>query len=127
MKRRLGRLIFPALLGLAVYFAVFGGEYSLLDLHRAGEARAAEARELEELRREIDSLRAWADSLENDAGTLERLARERFGLIRFGSRVDVYLPEGARILVAPGQRAVAGETVIAAFDDPRADRDGEVR
>lgn len=95
MKRRLGRLIFPALLGLAVYFAVFGGEYSLLDLHRAGEARAAEARELEELRREIDSLRAWADSLENDAGTLERLARERFGLIRDGEVLYRFAePEG---------------------------------
>lgn len=38
---------------------------------------------------------------------------ERIGLIRFGSRVDVYLPEGARPLVAEGQRAVAGETPIA--------------
>lgn len=38
---------------------------------------------------------------------------ERFGLIRFGSRVDVYLPEGVIPLVGVGQRAVAGETVIA--------------
>jgi phosphatidylserine decarboxylase len=38
---------------------------------------------------------------------------ERIGLIRFGSRVDVYLPEGARPLVAEGQTAIAGETVIA--------------
>lgn len=38
---------------------------------------------------------------------------ERLGLIRFGSRVDVYLPKGARPLVAVGQRAVAGETPIA--------------
>ena len=40
-------------------------------------------------------------------------AGERFGLIRFGSRVDVYLPEGVVPLVAVGQRAVAGETVLA--------------
>jgi phosphatidylserine decarboxylase len=40
-------------------------------------------------------------------------AGERFGMIRFGSRVDVYLPEGARPLVAAGQTAVAGETVLA--------------
>jgi phosphatidylserine decarboxylase len=40
---------------------------------------------------------------------------ERFGLIRFGSRVDVYLPEGAAMKVAVGQTAVAGETVIAEF------------
>ena len=40
-------------------------------------------------------------------------AGQRFGMIRFGSRVDVYLPEGSRVLVAPGQRSIAGETVIA--------------
>ena len=38
---------------------------------------------------------------------------ERFGLIRFGSRVDVYLPEGVLPLVGEGQKAVAGETVLA--------------
>jgi phosphatidylserine decarboxylase len=40
-------------------------------------------------------------------------AGERIGMIRFGSRVDVYLPEGTRALVAEGQTATAGETVIA--------------
>jgi phosphatidylserine decarboxylase len=40
-------------------------------------------------------------------------AGERIGMIRFGSRLDVYLPEGARPLVAEGQMAVAGETVVA--------------
>ena len=40
-------------------------------------------------------------------------AGERFGLIRFGSRLDVYLPDGTRALVAVGQIAVAGETVLA--------------
>lgn len=38
---------------------------------------------------------------------------DRIGLIRFGSRVDVYLPEGTRPLVAEGQVSVAGETVLA--------------
>lgn len=41
---------------------------------------------------------------------------ERIGMIRFGSRVDVYLPEGTVPLVAVGQTALAGETVIADFD-----------
>jgi phosphatidylserine decarboxylase len=40
-------------------------------------------------------------------------AGDRIGMIRFGSRVDVYLPDGVRPLVAEGQTAVAGETVIA--------------
>ncbi|TGD95490.1 phosphatidylserine decarboxylase [Methylobacterium nonmethylotrophicum] len=38
---------------------------------------------------------------------------DRFGLIRFGSRVDVYLPAGTRVMVGLGQKAVAGETVLA--------------
>ena len=38
---------------------------------------------------------------------------ERFGLIRFGSRLDVFLPEGSKALVSVGQTAVAGETVLA--------------
>jgi phosphatidylserine decarboxylase len=40
-------------------------------------------------------------------------AGQRIGMIRFGSRVDVYLPEGSRALAAEGQTALAGETVLA--------------
>jgi phosphatidylserine decarboxylase len=40
-------------------------------------------------------------------------AGQRIGMIRFGSRVDVYLPEGARVLAGEGQIAIAGETLIA--------------
>lgn len=43
----------------------------------------------------------------------EMHAGERFGLIRFGSRCDVYLPKGTTPRVAIGQSAVAGETVLA--------------
>jgi phosphatidylserine decarboxylase len=42
-------------------------------------------------------------------------AGERFGLIRFGSRLDVYLPDGTKALVAEGQTAIAGETILADF------------
>ena len=41
------------------------------------------------------------------------VAGQRIGMIRFGSRVDVYLPEGSRALAAEGQIAIAGETVLA--------------
>ena len=43
-------------------------------------------------------------------------AGERFGHIRFGSRTDLYLPPGARLLVAAGQRMIGGETVMAELD-----------
>ncbi len=54
-------------------------------------------------------------------------AGERFGLIRFGSRVDIYLPEGVAPLVSVGQRTVAGETVVADVRAQESARGGEVR
>jgi phosphatidylserine decarboxylase len=54
-------------------------------------------------------------------------AGERFGLIRFGSRVDVYLDDGMIALVAPGQTTVAGETVIADARSTEPARGAEVR
>lgn len=43
---------------------------------------------------------------------------QTYGLIRFGSRVDVYLPHGSTVLVRPGQRTVGGETVIGQLPSP---------
>jgi hypothetical protein len=54
-----------------------GGEYSLLELRRV----------------EIARLRARVDSLENDSATIERLARERYGLIRPGERLYWFVEE----------------------------------
>ena len=54
-------------------------------------------------------------------------AGQRYGLIRFGSRVDVYLPAGTAPLVAAGQRTIAGETVIADLAGSEPMRVGEVR
>lgn len=52
---------------------------------------------------------------------------ERFGLIRFGSRVDVYLPDGVSPLVVEGQTTIAGETVIADLAASEPPRRGEER
>ena len=81
---KLKRLVLPGLLGLAAYYALFGGEYSYFELKATREAAEKEAAGLAERRRQIDSLQAWADSLRVDSATLERLARERFGMIREG-------------------------------------------
>lgn len=48
--------------------------------------------------------------------TLQR--GERFGLIRFGSRLDVYLPKGVEPMVRIGQTMIAGETVLAELPAP---------
>jgi phosphatidylserine decarboxylase len=47
-------------------------------------------------------------------------AGERFGMIRFGSRLDVYLPEGSVVAVSPRQRAVSAETILAYLPGDRA-------
>ncbi len=49
---------------------------------------------------------------------------ERFGIIRFGSRVDVYLPEGVSPLVITGQKAIGGETIFADFASTEPSREG---
>ena len=54
-------------------------------------------------------------------------AGERFGLIRFGSRVDIYMPKGVAPLVCLGQTTIAAETIIADVPASEAARTGEVR
>ncbi len=81
---RLKRYTLPAILGLAFYFAVFGGEHTHLELVEAHDAIEEESRALAEAHLRVDSLEARADSLESDPATLERVARERYGMIREG-------------------------------------------
>ncbi|MGB8842114.1 MAG: phosphatidylserine decarboxylase [Aliidongia sp.] len=52
---------------------------------------------------------------------------ERFGLIRFGSRTDLYLPESWSVQVMVGQRVIGGETIIADAHSAESRREGEVR
>ena len=52
---------------------------------------------------------------------------ERYGMIRFGSSIDVYLTKGTRLTAITGQRAVAGETPIAQLDNSEEDQQGEWR
>ena len=81
---RLGRAVVPGLVLVAAYYALFGGEYSLLELRSARAAVVEEREELALLEQQIDSLAARAESLRSDPVTLERIAREQFGMIREG-------------------------------------------
>ena len=63
-------------------------------------------------------------SLANDQSVR---AGERFGMIRFGSRVDVFLPEGVTPMVCVGQTTIAGETVLADLTASSQASVGEVR
>ena len=71
-------------LAVAAYFAVWGGEYSVGDELRLTRRQAETRERLARTRAEADSLRALARRLESDDATLERLARERFGMIAEG-------------------------------------------
>jgi cell division protein FtsB len=93
---RLARLLVPGLLLVAVYYAVFGGEYSAFELRSRRADLVREQARLAGLEVQIDSLAALADSLRFDDHTLERVARERFGMIKEGETLYRFAaaPEG---------------------------------
>jgi cell division protein FtsB len=97
---RLKRLILPTLLVLAAYYAVFGGEHSIFAVRRTRALLVEQAAELERMRAVVDSLRLRADSLENDPVALERLARERFGMVRDGEVLYRFVEEESGDAVA---------------------------
>lgn len=78
------RLVIPGLLLAAGYWSVFGGEYSVFEVRGARAAVVVEEARLAQVEQRIDSLSAWKDLLENDPVTIERVAREEFGMIRDG-------------------------------------------
>ena len=85
--------------------------------------KAAEANERQNIVMEMESGQAVgivqiaglvARRILLEAGVGDQLAiGQQFGIIRFGSRVDLWLPAATPVLVMAGQRTVAGETVIA--------------
>lgn len=91
----------PTLFGLAVYYAVFGGEHSIFAVREARADIVAETAETERLRARLLSLERRAEALENDPALLERLAREEFGMIRDGEILYRFAD--------PGAAEVAGE------------------
>ena len=94
MIRKLGA--WALVLG-AAYFLVFGGTYTFFDLWRLDRERESEEAALESIREEVADLEQKADSLATDSMTLERLAREQYGLIREGERLYLFVePDCAR-------------------------------
>jgi cell division protein FtsB len=82
-----GRWLAVAVVGGAVLFALFGGEYGIHDLRTLREAVAEEEAAIAELEAAIDSLRSELKALETDPEVLERVARERYGMIRPGEHL----------------------------------------
>ena len=105
-----GDLVVPGLFAAAVYFAVFGGEYSIFELRGSRAQIAQEQARLAEVSARIDSLTALADSLENDPTTIERVAREGYGMIRDGETLYRFADTEP---VAESEEAAPTETVPA--------------
>ena len=90
------RYVWWALIALAVYFAVQGGEYSTRDLYVLQRRTGSLTRQVDSLRHQVDSLGRYLKLVKSDSATMERIAREEFGmgrgdkeiLYRFGESPD---------------------------------------
>jgi cell division protein FtsB len=76
------RYVWWALIGLAVYFAVQGGEYSTRDLYVLHRRTRTLTRQVDSLRHQVDSLGRFLKLVKSDSATMERIAREEFGMVR---------------------------------------------
>jgi cell division protein FtsB len=79
-------------LGFLLWFALQGGEYGTIDLLALRHQEADERAQVAQLRTVVDSLQRVAQAIEHDPRTQERVARERFGMIRRGELLYRLVP-----------------------------------
>jgi cell division protein FtsB len=81
--RERARLALVVVVGAAVlWFAIEGGEYGTVDLIRQQRQKTALTREIDSLRRLVDSLGKYRNAVLVDPRVQERIAREKFGMVR---------------------------------------------
>jgi cell division protein FtsB len=78
----------------ALYFALQGGEYGTLDLLQLRRDEAEERATVERLHRVVDSLSRAATAIEKNPSMQERVAREKFGMLRKGEFLYRLVPSG---------------------------------
>ncbi|HMI43296.1 MAG TPA: septum formation initiator family protein [Gemmatimonadaceae bacterium] len=76
------RYVWWALIAVAVYFAVQGGEYSTKDLYVLHRREGSLTRRVDSLQHQVDSLGRFLKLVQSDSATMERIAREEFGMVR---------------------------------------------
>jgi cell division protein FtsB len=76
------RYVWWALIVVALFFAVQGGEYSTRDLYVLHSRTQTLTREVDSLQRQVDSLGRFLKLVKSDSATQERIAREEFGMVR---------------------------------------------
>jgi len=79
-------------LALLLYFALQGGEYGTTDLLALRRQESSERTQVQQLRLVVDSLQREATAIERDLRVQERVARERFGMIRRGELLYRLVP-----------------------------------
>jgi cell division protein FtsB len=95
-----GRWAAIAGLVFALYFALQGGEYGTLDLVQLRREEAEESATVERLHQMVDSLSRVAWSIEHNPRTQERVAREKFGMLKKGEFL---------YRLVPSEKGVSGE------------------
>lgn len=81
-----------AALAFLLYFGIQGGEYATTDLLALRRQEASERAQVQRLHLVVDSLQREAVAIEHDLRTQERVARERFGMIRRGELLYRLVP-----------------------------------
>jgi cell division protein FtsB len=90
----LGRWAVIAGLAFALYFALQGGEYGTFDLIQLRREEVEESTKVARLKQLVDSLGRVANAIERDPRMQERVARERFGMLRKGEFLYRLVPTG---------------------------------
>ncbi len=70
------------MIAVALYFAVQGGEYSTKDLYVLDRRARNLTRQVDSLQHQVDSLGRFLKLVKSDSATMERIAREEFGMVR---------------------------------------------
>jgi cell division protein FtsB len=103
-------------LAFALYFAVQGGEYGTFDLIQLRREEAQESTNVARLKQLVDSLGKVAHAIERDPRMQERVARERFGMLRKGEFLYRLVPtsksgngEGEKGVNGEGEKSVNGQ------------------
>ncbi len=76
------RYVWWGIIAVALYFAVQGGEYSSRDLYMLHRRTRVLTRQVDSLQRHVDSLGRFLKLVKTDSATMERIAREEFGMVR---------------------------------------------
>ena len=93
----------------ALYFGIQGGEYGTTDLLALRRQEAAEQAQVLRLRQVVDSLQREATAIETDLRMQERVARERFGMIRRGELLYRLVPPDSSSPSAEAGRTPTGQ------------------